>query len=684
MKTKSFNRLLVLLGVITMCVTQMWGADRVYTAITSTTSLDTGDSVIIAIQDGATKTKWWAMEEYTSNNLQGTNSVVTVTSNSITNPVNSLTWYVTKQTNGTFTFKSPKGYYIYSSGDNTTCSTTGKTSSNWYITNINGIYFKLQVTGSTGRVMCANNTTPTKMAVYVTSSTFVDQVTNNAAVCQYARQISIFKKSVAQSCTNTVTISKGSASLPDGCSFSLSKTEGCGDGDGDEVTVDVTTAGCYVFDHIEATNGSVNNSTKTVSGIKANTTISVVFTLAASDTYVDNMHSTVMDGNYCGTYSAPSIADKSKPAVGNTDCAATHYHFMGWVTEANKENPTDVNIITANTSQTASGATYYAVWAVGTGGSGSYKLITDLGDLASGDAYIGSYINYSGTRYYAATSVTAMKNVSVSGTPKALSSTAGLMKVNLVATATANQYYIKDTDGNYLYCNSAGSHSFSSKECAWTFSGIDANGLCDVLASTGTYYMRAYASSTSAASLKTYASKTNAGICIFQSDVTYSNYATSCGPVYTVTAATNNAELGTVSGTTTITASPNACVGYDSPAYVVTGGTATVNQVGNTFSVSNMSADVTVTIQFVETSSDTYVDDVQSTDMSGTYCGSYSAPVIADKAVATSGTCEEVHYHFVGWTTSEYRNSPAGHITTAGTTMTGSGTTYYAVWAREQ
>lgn len=98
-----------------------------------------------------------------------------------------------------------------------------------------------------------------------------------------------------------------------------------------------------------------------------------------------------------------------------------------------------------------------------------------------------------------------------------------------------------------------------------------------------------------------------------------------------------------------------------------------------------MTANVTVTINFAEQASDTYLDNVQSTSMDGNYCGSYIVPAITDKSQATSGTCEQVHYHFVGWVSAANKSNPTdANIVKSGTAMTGNGTTYYAVWAKEE
>ncbi len=91
---------------------------------------------------------------------------------------------------------------------------------------------------------------------------------------------------------------------------------------------------------------------------------------------------------------------------------------------------------------------------------------------------------------------------------------------------------------------------------------------------------------------------------------------------------------------------------------------------------------------------DHFIDNVQETDG---YTGDGKAVstsftkasiTLSDKAATTSGSCEDVHYHFVGWVTEADRsagNVDAGHIVNfqdSGNVPTG--TTYYAVWAAEE
>ena len=103
-----------------------------------------------------------------------------------------------------------------------------------------------------------------------------------------------------------------------------------------------------------------NNFTATPS---ANCTIRINMVEKQKNTYIDQVHGNEEQIGY-GTHNAPMLTDKTPATTGS--CEQQHWHFMGWVTEANKENPTDANIIAPNTSVDANEATYYAVWAKGT------------------------------------------------------------------------------------------------------------------------------------------------------------------------------------------------------------------------------------------------------------------------------------------------------------------------------
>ncbi|MCQ2323265.1 MAG: hypothetical protein MJZ53_00205 [Paludibacteraceae bacterium] len=166
-----------------------------------------------------------------------------------------------------------------------------------------------------------------------------------------------------------------------------------------------------------------------------------------------------------------------------------------------------------------------------------------------------------------------------------------------------------------------------------------------------------------------------------------SNAITISEPSYTITATKNDASLGNVSlSGKVITATPNACVGYDAnSAYTVTSGSATVSQSGNKFTVTP-SSNCTICINFDELEKDTYVDNLHG-NTTIEKCGSYTAPSLDDAAKVTEGNCDVVHYHFAGWVTktiSTGTTDAPSEMITAGTNMNSTGEKYIAVWAKEE
>lgn len=153
-------------------------------------------------------------------------------------------------------------------------------------------------------------------------------------------------------------------------------------------------------------------------------------------------------------------------------------------------------------------------------------------------------------------------------------------------------------------------------------------------------------------------------------------------PSYTITAQSNNNSLGTVSlSGTTITATPNDCVEYASPAYSITSGRASVTQSGNSFTVTP-SSDCTVRINFAERETYNVTWNVNGSITSESYCEGTIIPV-GDVPVPTSSNCDGSKV-FVGWTThSDYYNfstAPDDLSTNLSVAVT-SDVTYYAVFA---
>ncbi len=137
---------------------------------------------------------------------------------------------------------------------------------------------------------------------------------------------------------------------------------------------------------------------------------------------------------------------------------------------------------------------------------------------------------------------------------------------------------------------------------------------------------------------------------------------------------------GTVASTTvTVTYHPTTAGSHAGADVRIT----TSNGVGGTITVS-------VTLSGTGVYEDTFIDMLQNTTgytegSPHTEQGAYgTTPSLSDKSVATSGTCQEQHYHFVGWiTAAKYAAGTAISDGDLQTPTTASNATYYAVWAKQ-
>ena len=157
-------------------------------------------------------------------------------------------------------------------------------------------------------------------------------------------------------------------------------------------------------------------------------------------------------------------------------------------------------------------------------------------------------------------------------------------------------------------------------------------------------------------------------------------------PSYTITATSNNNTHGTVSVSgNTITAEPADCyqVVSGEGGYSILSGTATVTHTGNSNTLTvTASSDCSIQVNFEKKPVNTYIDNVQGNEEQE-LCGSHTTPSLTDKTQATTGTCEQQHWHFMGWVTEANKANPTdANIVKAGTSVTANGTTYYAVWAK--
>lgn len=108
------------------------------------------------------------------------------------------------------------------------------------------------------------------------------------------------------------------------------------------------------------------------------------------------------------------------------------------------------------------------------------------------------------------------------------------------------------------------------------------------------------------------------------------------------------------------------------------------HQVTVTHTASGKQATQTITVD--AGSRDTFIDNLHENDTQYGDCDNYTVPSLSDETPASA--CEGEHYHFVGWSsaqlyTGQHATEPAG-LLKAGSHHSADGTTYYAVWAKEQ
>ena len=144
--------------------------------------------------------------------------------------------------------------------------------------------------------------------------------------------------------------------------------------------------------------------------------------------------------------------------------------------------------------------------------------------------------------------------------------------------------------------------------------------------------------------------------------------------MFSVDPATLTQSSGTVNTTTvTVTYSPTSVASHSA-----------------TITISTPGASETIALSGTGRKEDRFIDLVQNTTgyseasphiEAGT---TYSTPTLTDKTQATSGTCSQLHYHFVGWITKAKYD--AGTSIAAGdiqSPTSANNKTYYAVWAQE-
>lgn len=162
---------------------------QIYQRVTSINAFEAGGKYLFALQDGVSTSTYYFLNNGGSGTNLGTD--VTVSENSITDPA--ATYVFTAEASGSlFKFKNVSGGYIYHSGSGTTLNTNGG-AADWFVSALDGGYFKFSLGNSSGRYIGAKSTTPTAVGGYANSN-FVNQHSGTAAaVAQYSGAWTVFR-----------------------------------------------------------------------------------------------------------------------------------------------------------------------------------------------------------------------------------------------------------------------------------------------------------------------------------------------------------------------------------------------------------------------------------------------------------------------------------------------------------
>ena len=253
-----------------------------------------------------------------------------------------------------------------------------------------------------------NNTTASDFTFSPSTSTTLTTSNTSVTITYGGKSTSQSITVAASGCDNKVTLATGN---PSNGTISFSPTGPVETCDGNvNVTMTITPNAGYYLSTYSKTGVNTSNTPSITTGTSATAAQTPTLTFAQNatgtytagatftafvDHFIDEVQSSTgytgegmaKSGDYSG--SLPTIADKTVATTGN--CQALHYHFCGWVTEANRANPHG-HLATIN--GTATGTTYYAVWAKQGAGEGG-----DFDGEHEGSFYI--YADISGTKYYA-------------------------------------------------------------------------------------------------------------------------------------------------------------------------------------------------------------------------------------------------------------------------------------------
>ena len=314
-----------------------------------------------------------------------------------------------------------------------------------------------------------------------------------------AKGASLTTKTFSISGTN---LTSGSLSITASSGWSVSPTSKSVSGTLAATTITVTPPST-------ATAGT-KNGTITISGggLASSVTVSCSLTVQEVDEFIDALHSTsgyteASPHTESGSYSTPSLSDKATATSGT--CEQQHYHFVGWITSAKYEAGTTIAAGDLKTPTSATGATYYAVWAKGSAGSNTTESVT-WSDRYSTNA------------------------TSVEGTELTIETNAKVTH-NKGTNNNACQYY---TTGSAIRVYGGGNFVVTAPTAisAITITFGSGDGSNAITADVGTYSSGSWAGSSSSVTFSvggTSGHRRIAGISVtYGGETTYSDYITTC------------------------------------------------------------------------------------------------------------------------------------------------------------
>ena len=278
----------------------------------------------------------------------------------------------------------------------------------------------------------------------------------------------------------------------------------------------------------------------------------------------------------------------------------------------------------------------------------TYTLVKNVSELSQGDVILITNGKANGSNYamgtYSDGNNVPAKSITIS--KETISSLGDAQEITLESKNAGGNFTLKQSANNYFYAanSSGGSKNYlKTKNDNAVYWSITVN---------TTSYVAAITDVTSDCNGRNklkynYNNGSPLFSCYSAADDNLFIFKKQAAPAYTITAQSNDNELGTVSLLgSIITGSPKSGCRYASPAYTVSpANSATVSQNGNAFTVTP-SANTTVTINFEEIPTHTLNTAVAPVS-SGTI--TLGATSVLEGATTTATAAAEEGYKFTGW-----------------------------------